>query len=44
MSRFSLNYIFEIDLEITMACLELRIGKIFTIFDISSHDLALNMF
>ena len=34
MSRLSLDYFFKIDLEATMAHFELRIGKIFTIFDI----------
>ena len=34
MSTLSLNYVFKIDKESTMACFELRLDKIFTVFDI----------
>ena len=40
MSRSSLNYIFKIDLEATMASFELRIGKILTIFNIFTRKLS----
>ena len=40
MSRSSLNCIFKKDFEATMACLELRIGTIFTILIFFNPELS----